>query len=234
MHLKIKQLPNDERPYEKFLKYGLDSLTDTELVSIIIKTGTKDLTSMDLAREVISKDNLSTSLANLYTKSYEELKQIKGIGEVKALTLKCVAEISRRLSISTYTSDKKFNTPSLVADYYMESLRYLDHEEFIVLFLDSLNKFISSRVMSKGTKNQSLVSLQDVFSNALKLNASGFVLVHNHPSGNPTPSSEDISVTEKFLDASKILGIDILDHIIIGDKKYISFRECGIVFDNKV
>ena len=228
MHLKIKNLPNDERPYEKFLKYGVSSLSDTELISVLLKTGTKNVTCIELAREVLRDYDNSSKLSNLYNKTFEELKSIPGIGEVKAITLKCVAEISKRLSTSKYTDDFVFDNPKDIANYYMESLRHLKVEEFIVLFLNNRNRYITSRVMTIGTHDESLVSVKDVFSYALKVEAVNIVLIHNHPSGDVTPSNEDMNVTNNMVSAGKIIGIDVLDHIIIGDKTYLSFRECDI------
>lgn len=228
MHLKIKNLPNDERPYEKFLKYGVSSLSDTELISVLLKTGTKNATCIELAREVLRDYDNSSKLSNLYNKTFEELKSIPGIGEVKAITLKCVAEISKRLSTSSYTDDFVFDNPKAIANYYMESLRHLKVEEFIVLFLNNRNRYITSRVMTIGTHDESLVSVRDVFSYALKVEAVNIVLIHNHPSGDVTPSNEDMNVTNNMVSAGKIIGIDVLDHIIIGDKTYLSFRECDI------
>lgn len=230
MHLKIKQLSIDERPYEKYLKYGVESLSDSELIAVLLKNGTKEQTSIEIAREVIKKDDFTSSLSCIYTKSFDELKRIKGIGSVKAITLKCVAEIARRISVSDYTKGYKFDTPSVIADYYMESLRFLPYETFYVLYLNSSNCSISSKIISKGIRDQALVSVQEVMRTALMLNAANLVLIHNHPSGNPVPSEEDISITERFIKSANLLELRILDHIIIGDKKYISFRECNLVF----
>lgn len=229
MHYKIKELPNDDRPYEKFIKYGPHALSDAELVAIIIKSGTKEQSSIEIAREVLKLPDGGYSLLSLCKKNAEELEKINGIGKVKALSLKCIAEISKRINTTSYDNSIRFNSPKDIADYYMESFRHLNHEEFCVIFLDSTNKLITERVLTKGTLNQSLVSVRDVFSNALELSASSIVLLHNHPSGNPSPSKEDLTTTEAICKAGKMLNIMVLDHIIIGDKKYISFRERNLI-----
>lgn len=232
MHYKIKELPSDERPYEKFLKYGPKALTDAELLAIFIKTGLKDKTSIDIAREVLLKPDGSYSLLSLYKKSLAELKQINGIGEVKAICLKCIAEISERISNTHYSNGISFSTPKEIADYYMESFRHLDKEFFCVLYLDASRRIICDKIISSGTETQTLVSAREIFINALEYNAVYIVLIHNHPSGNPVPSEIDIEVTNSLCKAGNLINIKVLDHIIIGDKKYISFRECKLYPEN--
>lgn len=229
MHYKIKELPSDERPYERFIKYGPQALSDVELISIFIKSGTKEKSSLEIAREVLKLTDKKYSLLALYKKDFEALKKINGIGSVKALSLKCIAEISKRISIASYENSIKFESPKDIAEYYMESFRHLKHEEFCVVFLDPSNNLITEKVLTKGTLDQSLVSVRDIYSNALELSASSIILLHNHPSGNPSPSKDDLITTEAVCKAGKILNIMVLDHIIIGDKKYISFRECNLL-----
>lgn len=232
MHYKIKDLPIEDRPYEKFHKYGPKALSDAELLAIFIKSGTKNKSCIEIARDVLRMPNDTYSILALYKKSYSELKNIRGIGAVKALCLKCIAEISERLSLESYGKTIKFASPKDIADYYMESFRHLNYEEFCVIFLDDSNNRITDRVLTKGTINQSLVSARDVFSNALELSASSIVLLHNHPSGNPTPSEDDITTTNALYKAGELLNVTVLDHIIIGDRKYISFRECNLISED--
>lgn len=229
MYNKIKELPTDERPYEKFIKYGPQALSDAELIAIFIKSGTKDKSCIELARDVLRLPDGRYSILAICKKDFDNLTNINGIGTVKALCLKCIAEISKRISTASYDNLVKFTSPKDIAEYYMERFRHLKYEEFCVVFLDSSNNLILERILTKGTTDQSLVSVRDVFSNALEVSASRVVLLHNHPSGNPTPSKDDISTTNALCDAGKLLDILVLDHIIIGDRKYMSFRECGLI-----
>lgn len=224
----IKELPTDERPYEKCLKYGPKVLSDSELLAIVLKTGTTSNSVLDISRRVLTRADGSLSLLAIYDKSLEELKAIRGIGTVKAITLKCIAEISERLSKSTNNNGLKFETPKHVADYYMEELRHLRTEQFRVLFLNNTNTRIADKVISNGTVNASLVSPREVFEEALRLDAVKIILMHNHPSGDPTPSVNDIEITRKMSEAGSVLDIKVLDHIIFGDNKYISLRELDI------
>jgi len=231
MHYRIKELPKDDRPYEKFLKYGVKALSDSELVAVFIKTGIQNKTSIDIAREVLLMPDGTTSLLSLHKKSIDELRQISGIGLVKALCLKCIVEISERIALSEYNSKVNFTSPKSIADYYMERFRHLNHEEFCVIFLDSNNRLITERVLTIGTINQSIVSVREVFINALDLKALRIVLLHNHPSGNCEPSMDDIMTTKALYKAGQLLNIEVLDHLIIGDRNYLSFKECNLFSD---
>lgn len=232
MHTKIKELPLDERPYEKFLKCGAKALSDAELLAIILKTGSKEKTSIELAREVLKCPDGSSSILSIHKKSLTELKKIQGIGNVKAICLKCIAELAERIANSKYTNRSKFSSPKDIASFYMESFRHLDYEVFRVLYLDSSHCLIADRIISTGTVNRTLVSARDVFIHALSFNAVYVVLLHNHPSGNPLPSDEDIKVTNTLYNAGLLLNIEVIDHIIIGDKQYFSLREYNLFPSN--
>lgn len=221
----IKELPADERPYEKCIKYGPKVLSDSELIAIILKTGTPSSSVLQLSRSVLKKYDGSISLLSIYDKSLEELERIPGIGKVKAITLKCIAEISERISKASTGDGIKFVTPTDVVNYYMEELRHLKTEQFRVLFLNNANMRIADKVITNGTVNMSLVSPREVFLEALKLDAVKIILMHNHPSGDPTPSVNDIEITQKMSEAGSVLDITVLDHIVFGDNKYISLRE---------
>ena len=157
MHNRIMDLPSDERPYEKFIKYGPSVLSDSELVAIILKTGTKDKTSIELAREVLTDSDSRLSLLSLCRKDFDDLSKIKGIGSVKAITLKCVAEISERIASTSLLSGIKLSSPKEIADVYMERFRHLNYEVFFAVFLNSANVRITDRVITTGTINWSLV-----------------------------------------------------------------------------
>ena len=229
MHYKIKDLPINERPYEKFLNYGPKALTDVELLAILLRAGTSKESVIDIARHVLMKADGTVGLSTLHSKELTELTRIKGIGKTKAITLKCIAEISERISVELNSNSLIFDKPEIVADSYMERLRHLKREEILVVYLDSANKFIAERIISQGTVNTSIISSRDVFIYALSYEAVKIILIHNHPSGNPMPSKADIEVTSKIIEAGKLLDIRVVDHIIIGDLKYISFREVNLI-----
>ncbi|MGE4282701.1 MAG: DNA repair protein RadC [Clostridia bacterium] len=224
---RIKDLPSEERPYEKLEKYGSEMLSNAELMAIIIKTGTKEETSIQVAQRIIKNYADDTGLAFLYSISLEELKRIKGIGRVKAIQLKSVIEIAKR--ISSFRNDNRIciSSPIDVSKFLMEEMRYLKQEHFKVIMLNVKNRILKQMDITIGTLNASLVHPRDVFSEPVRSKCASIILVHNHPSGDPSPSREDIEITKRLIEAGKILGIDVLDHIIIGDGRYISLKEQG-------
>ncbi len=226
-HLTIKEIPTLERPYEKFLKRGVAALSDVELLSIIIKTGTKTYNSLEIARELLMKRH--KNLLNLYDYSYEELIQFKGIGMVKAIQLKAIAELSVRISATKRGYSIQMQSPSSIATYYMEQMRHLKQEILKVAFFDSKCNFLGDEVLSKGSVNYAYVSPKDIFRNALEKNAVIIILLHNHPSGDPAPSFDDKRITNRISECSKILDIEMADHIIIGDNSYFSFKEHNLI-----
>ncbi len=227
-HVSLKELPISERPYEKFITYGASALTDTELLAILLKTGAQGKTSVELAGEIITLQDGERSLLALHQKSIKDLMQIYGIGKVKAITLKCVAELSNRIAMSALNEKTVIDSPKILADYYMESMRHLKNEQTRIAFLNGSNCFIGDYLLSSGTVNQSLVSTREIFIKAFEYEAVYIILVHNHPSGNPTPSRQDILVTKKIKEAGSMMDIHLLDHIIIGDNCYISLKEAGL------
>lgn len=222
----IKNLEVDERPREKLLKYGVDKLTNIELLAILIGSGTAEYNALDLARLILEEAFPSKEL--LYA-SVEELTNIKGVQLAKATRILSGLELGRRLGkIDSY--DKiSYNSPESVAKYFYSHYQDSCTEEFMIMILDSKNKLIAIDSVSKGTVNQTLVHPREVFKNPIKRSANGIILVHNHPSGDPKPSDEDIEITKRLYKAGEILGIKVLDHIIIGSNKYLSFREQNIM-----
>ena len=212
----------DLMPYEKCMEFGAGSLTDTELVAAIIKTGTAGKTAKNLAED-------SKGLPGIIDMSVQELMDIKGIGMAKAAQLKCICELSRRIAKRQAAMRLKFSSPDTIAGYYMEDMRYLTKERLILIMLDSRLGLISDIVLSIGTVNSSLVSPSEVFYEACRNKAVSIVLVHNHPSGDSNPSRQDIEVTDKISKAGEILGIHLIDHIIIGDNNYTSLKEYGCI-----
>ncbi|MFI5359853.1 MAG: DNA repair protein RadC [Halanaerobiales bacterium] len=222
----IKEMPVDERPREKLIKYGAESLTDAELLALIIRIGNDKRTAIELAQDIINKFG---GLKALYYLSINELKDIKGIGDAKAAQIKAVVELGKRL-VSLEREEKDIvRTPEDVVQLMMPELRFLTQEVFKVILLDIKNQVIAIPLISKGGLSSSIVHPREVFKEAIKRSAAAMILVHNHPSGIPEPSREDINITKRLLAAGEILGIDVLDHVIIGDGIYYSMREEGMI-----
>ena len=226
-HFTMKNLPESERPYEKYMLYGEESLSDAELLAIILKSGTKDSNSLDLARLILKGNH--NNLLNLYDLSYRELMQFSGIGHVKAIQLKAVAELSRRIAKTNSGYRLKMDKPETIADYYMEQLRHSKQELLMCAFFDSKNNFLGDVVVSKGAVNYAYVSPRDVFRYAFEYEAVMFILLHNHPSGDATPSDDDLRITRRIEKGAQILQLDLVDHIIIGDNQYFSFKENQLI-----
>lgn len=222
-HIIIKELPQSERPYEKFLAYGIEALSDAELLAIILKTGTRNATSIDIARELLSRGQ--GNLLNLYELPYEELKKINGIGKVKAIQLKAIAELSKRIAKTNRGYDINMRYPASIANYFMEEMRHYKKEVLIGAFFDAKSNFLGYDKISVGSTSFAYVSPKDIFRKALEKNATLIVLLHNHPSGDPTPSRDDNRVTKRIKDAAVLIGLELVDHIIIGDNQYYSFYE---------
>lgn len=222
----MKQIPEQDRPYEKCLRCGVRALTDGELLAVLLRTGTKGSPSVDMAEEVLalSKDRL----LGLHTLSLADLQSVKGVGKVKAVQIKCIGELSKRIAKATAVKGLSFSQPKTIAEYYMEELRHKQQEELICMMLDTKNHLLGEEMVFKGTVNSSLVSPREIFLAALSYRAVGILLVHNHPSGDPAPSRADLDFTKSVQRAGDLLGIPLLDHIIIGDCRYLSFREQGI------
>lgn len=218
----------DDLPYEKFLSHGAEYLTERELLAIILRTGTRDKSALELAGEVLSLARYPREgLLGLYDVSLEELMRLKGIGLVKAVRLKCLTELSMRISRASAKEGLLFNSPSLVAQYFMEQLRHRETECVILVSLDTKGLMIGEKKISDGSVKMSLLSPREIFLEALRAKAVNILLVHNHPSGDPTPSRLDRDVTSNISRLGKMMEIMLLDHIIIGDNKYISFKEQG-------
>lgn len=223
-------MQNEMLPYEKFLHYGSESLSEEELLAIILRTGTKTCTAKQLASKVLSlSGEQERGLNFLHHLSVQQLMQVPGIGEVKAVKLKCIAEFAKRMAREKVSRTLKFCSPSSVANYYMEEMRHEEKERVLILSLDNKLCLIEENVLSVGTVNASLLSTREVFIEAIKNKASNVMLLHNHPSGDPTPSKQDLQITEKVREAGDLLEIPLVDHIIIGDQKYCSFKELGIL-----
>ena len=220
---------NIDRPYEKFMAFGPAYLTDAELLAIIIRTGTKGEDALELAKRILSLGGNRDGLLGLHHLTLNQLLSVHGIGEVKAVRLKCIAELSSRITETRALQRIQFERPQLVAEYYMEQMRHLEYEKIICIMLDNKVRMISEQTISTGTVNKSILSARDIFMKALEQHAVYIMLLHNHPSGDPTPSGEDVTATKQIRAAGNMLQIPLLDHIVIGDGRYISMAEQGML-----
>ncbi len=216
------------QPYEKFKVLGAESLSDEELLAIFIRTGTKDNDSVGLAKQILGIFP-DRSLLGLFHISWKRLTDIPGIGEVKAIKLKCLAELARRISQTRAREHLTFEAPETVAEYYMESLRHEEREQVILIMLDNKLRMISDAVVSVGTVCESIVSPRELFRMALKEGAVQIMLLHNHPSGDSSPSRADLKITEELCRLGDMMDLPLLDHIIIGDNQFISLKQAGII-----
>lgn len=224
-----KAIYDEQRPYEKCMEKGVSSLSDAELLAIIIRTGRNGSDSVQLSKEVLNYSKDAPGILGLMHLTLPELMTIKGIGRVKAIQLQCVGELSKRISKANASQRLNFNSPSAIAQFYMEEMRHESKEVLVLVMLDTKCRMISDKVLSIGTVNASLVTPREVFLEAMKFNAVSIIILHNHPSGDPSPSNNDLVVTEKLKEAGELIGIRLTDHIIIGDNRYISLKEKGIL-----
>ena len=226
--LMIKELPQEERPREKMLTNGAQTLSNSELLAILLRSGTKNDSVLRVAERLLKKYE-ELGVAGLANLGPQELSKIKGIGPVKAVTIVAAIELGKRLSSLASADKPVIRAPGDVANLLMARLRYEPREHFIIVLLSTKNHVLATPTISIGSLNASIVHPRELFREAINHSAAAVILVHNHPSGDPTPSSEDILLTRKLVDAGKILEIHVLDHIIIGDNKYVSLKEKGII-----
>lgn len=222
--LMIRDVNIENRPRERLLRQGAESLSNQELLAILLRTGTKEESVLVLANRVL---NVFERLHHLKHATIEEMMAIKGIGEVKAIQLMAAVELGRRLAQKH--NDEKFTirSPQDAATYLMPDMTSLNQEHFVVLFLNIKNQIIHKQTIFIGSLNASIVHPREIFREAVKRSAASIICAHNHPSGVPTPSTEDIEVTKRIVEAGYIIGIELIDHVIIGDHQYISLKEKG-------
>lgn len=226
--LMIKELPHEERPREKMLTKGVLALSNAELVAILLRTGTKNDSVLRVAEKLL-KQYEELGITGLASIGPHELTKMPGIGPVKAVTLVAAIELGKRLSGLAAAVKPIIRAPQDVADLLMARLRYEPREHFLIVLLSTKNHVLATPTISIGSLNASIVHPREVFRTAIHYAAAAVILVHNHPSGDPTPSAEDITLTRKLVDVGKILEIHVLDHLIIGDNKYVSLKEKGII-----
>lgn len=229
----IKKLPESERPYEKLQIFGAEKLSNAELLSIIIKTGSKEATSIDLAYKVLNleSEKKQRSLRDALNHSIEEFMSIKGIGKVKAIQLVAVSELARRMSKPIDILNLKITSPKDVYNLLADEMKYEKKEIVKLIILNIKNNILKILDLVSGGTNFAYIEPKDILQEAIKINAPKMILVHNHPSGDPTPSKQDILITNKIEECSKMLGIELIDHVIIGSMGYVSIfskrKDCG-------
>ncbi|HJC51335.1 MAG TPA: DNA repair protein RadC [Candidatus Anaerostipes avistercoris] len=224
-HQTMKEMPVSERPYEKCMEYGPGMLSDAELLAVILRSGTKDKTAVELAREILEMHPYYKGILGIFHLSMEELKKLSGIGPAKAVQILAIGELSKRLAAARVEDKLSFHSPQSIAEYYMEKMRHLNREEMILICFNGKNKVIKELRVSVGTVNQTVASPRELFLEALRCEAVSVIMVHNHPSGDPTPSRQDVLTTKRMQKIGDFLGIPLSDHLIIGDGSYVSFRE---------
>lgn len=224
--LLIRDLPCEERPREKLLMLGAGALSNAELLAILLRSGSARESAVQLAVRLLSRSGGLRFLPDL---SLEEMEEIKGVGPAKAIQIKAALELGRRLATLPPDEAESITSPQRAAALFMEQLRYKRKEHFMILLLNTKNHVISKEEISIGSLNASIVHPREIFNIPLRKSAASVILVHNHPSGDPSPSQEDLEVTRRLVEAGNILGIAVRDHLVIGDGCYFSFKEKGLL-----
>lgn len=224
-NLKITEMQENDRPRERLLYYGPQSLSNEELLAIILRTGNKNSNVVELSYKIIHSVG---GLRGLFKVSAKELMKVKGVKEAKATQILAMCELYRRFKASELTQ-VKISKPSDVAELVIDELRMLQQEVLIVVTLDTKNKVISKKEIFRGGLNSSLVHPREIFKEAVKESAASIIICHNHPSGDPTPSKDDINITTRLKECGQMMGIELLDHLIIGDNRFISLKEKDIL-----
>lgn len=222
--MKIKDLATSEKPRERLLYKGAEHLSNAELIAILLNTGRKGSSSVEIAHEILSTVD---SIHDLKKLTISDLQNIKGIGVYKAIVLKAAFELGERMHSGSIEKQVKITSPQDAATFLMGEMQHLTQEIFVALFLNSKNVVIKKQTIFKGTLTSAIVHPRELFNAAIQWASNAVIVVHNHPSGDATPSDEDIQTTKRLIQCGEILGIDILDHIIIGNGNYVSLVEAG-------
>ena len=225
--IKIIDIPKEERPVEKLLSSGPETLSNAELLAVILRTGTRGENIISLSTRIISEFD---GLDGLLDAGIEEISTIKGVKNIKASQILALGELVKRINKLTLTKDSRnISSPKDVAEYVMKEMMFLKQEILKVIMLDTKNNIIGIKDVFKGSLNTSIVHPREIFKEAIKKSSSSIIICHNHPSGDPTPSKEDINITIRLKECGKIMGIDLLDHLIVGKDKFVSLKEKGII-----
>jgi DNA repair protein RadC len=220
----IRDYPEDERPRERLIQDGPQSLSNHELLAIMLRTGSKEESVLQLSNRLLTTFE---GLRLLKDASVDEMMSIKGIGSAKAVQIMAAVELGRRIHRLQYEDRYVIRSPEDAANYVMEDMRFLTQEHFVCLYLNTKNQVLHQQTIFIGSLNASIVHPREVFKEAFRRSAASFICLHNHPSGDPSPSREDIDVTKRLNECGKLIGIELLDHLIIGDQKFISLKEKG-------
>ena len=223
----IRDIPHSERPRERLKNYGANALSTSELLAILLRIGTPGENAIHLAMRLLSKHS---GLSGLAKASFSELESTKGIGPAKVTQLKAAFELGRRLLIEAPDERPQIRSPADAANLLMIEMGLLDQEHLRLLLLDTKNRVLEMPTVYIGNLNTSVIRVGELFRYALRANCAGVIVVHNHPSGDPTPSPEDVRVTERIVEAGKLMDIDVLDHLIIGKQRFVSLKERGLGF----
>ncbi|HEY0606390.1 MAG TPA: DNA repair protein RadC [Herpetosiphonaceae bacterium] len=226
-HLRIKELPASEQPRERMRDHGPAALSDAELLAILLRTGVTGMNVVELARKLLIEHGGWVGLQRL---SFEEMTKIHGLGEAKAAQVKAALEIGRRLLLAQPEQRPQISSPGDVANLLMVEMSHLEQEHLRVVLLNTKNYVLKIPTIYIGSINSSAVRIGELFKEALKMNAASLIVVHNHPSGDPTPSPEDIAVTRQLIEAGELLDVDVLDHLVIGQGRWVSLREKRLGF----
>ena len=225
--IKVIDMPEEERPIEKLLLNGSESLSSAELLAIILRTGTKGENIISLSNRILAEFN---GLDGLLEAGIDEITSIKGIKNIKASQIIAIGELVRRINkLNVIRKKDSITSPSDIAKLVMSEMVSLKQEVLKLIMLDTKNNIIGTKDVFKGSLNTSIVHPREIFKEALKKSSSSIIICHNHPSGDPTPSKEDINITIRLKECGKIMGIDLLDHLIIGENEYVSLKEKGII-----
>ncbi len=222
--MRIRDLPETEKPYEKIENYGAECLSNAELLAVIIKSGTKNVTAVEIAQQILLLDKENQGLGFLKNVSLEDLQNINGLGRVKSIQMKALAEFAIRFSKPQTIVRKAITSPEDVAEILMAELKNESQEIVKTLILNNQNELIRIVTNAVGSGNSSYIEIKDIFKEAIKSSATKIIVVHNHPSGSIEPSLEDIKFTYKVKDAGELIGIELIDHVIIGNSKFASLK----------
>jgi len=222
----IKEMPTLERPREKMINYGSKTLSNAELLAILIGSGNAKQNAIELSRMIINNFGGLVALTDI---THEELTTIRGIGDAKACNILAALELNKRVSAYALNKKVKITSPNDVCNIFMDELRYDKKEKFIIVLLNTKSEIISKELISIGNLNSSIVHPREVYKYAIKKSAASILFIHNHPSGNPEPSKNDKNITKRLTEVGEIIGIDVIDHIIIGNNRYFSFKENNLI-----